>query len=77
MFSGKVGRCVVGETDSAKLLVSFELCPNLLVKLTPGVNLINMLQAGVTHSDLKSAKKTDNLTVFFALSGSLPIKANL
>ncbi len=42
----------------------------MLVKLTPGVNFINVLQTAFMSADLKSAKKTDNLTVFFALSGS-------
>jgi len=36
-----------------------------------GVNFINDLQAAFVHSDPKSAKETDNLTVFFALSRSV------
>jgi len=37
------------------------------MKLTPGANFINVLRAAFTHADSRSAKKTDNLTVFFAL----------
>ncbi len=40
-----------------------------------GVNFINVLLAPFTCADLERAKKTDNLTVFFVLSGSGPIKA--
>jgi hypothetical protein len=41
-----------------------------------GVNCIIVLRAAFTHSDFKSATKTDNLTVFFALLGSAHIKAS-
>jgi hypothetical protein len=41
------------------------------VKLIPGVNSINALHEAFPHTDPESAKKTDNLTVFFALSGSV------
>ncbi len=47
----------------------------VLMKLTPGVHFTNILWAAFTHSDLKSAKKTDSLTVFFALLGSARVKA--
>jgi len=40
-----------------------------------GVNFINVLQAAFVCADPKRAKKTDNLTVFFALLGSESIKA--
>jgi len=40
-----------------------------------GVNIINILWAEFTCTDHKSAKKTDSLTVFFALMGSAHIKA--
>jgi hypothetical protein len=36
----------------------------MLVKSTPGVNFINILQAAFALEDPESAKKTDNLTVF-------------
>jgi hypothetical protein len=36
----------------------------MFVKLTTGVNFINVLQAAFTHPDPESAKETDNLTVF-------------
>jgi len=39
------------------------------------VNFINVLRAAFALTDLKSAKKTDNLTVYFALSGSACKKA--
>jgi len=42
-----------------------------------GVNFINVLQAAFTGEDPKSAKKTDNLAVFFVLLGSVPVKAVL
>ncbi len=35
-----------------------------LMKLSPGVNSINVLQATFACADPKCAKKTDNLTVF-------------
>ena len=35
-----------------------------LMKSTPGVNFINVLQAAFVLADPKSVKKTDNLTVF-------------
>jgi len=40
------------------------------MKLSPGVNFINVLQAAFTHANPKSSKKTAKLSVFFALSGS-------
>ncbi len=40
-----------------------------------GVNFINILLVAIGHADPKSAKKTDNLTVFFALLGSAPVRA--
>ncbi len=46
----------------------------MLMKLTLGVNFINVLQAAFTLVDPKSRKKPDNLTVF-ALSGYAPVKA--
>jgi len=42
---------------------------------TPVVNFNNILQAAFTRTDPKSAKKTDNLTVFFAHLGSVHVKA--
>ncbi len=46
-----------------------------MIKFTLGVNFINILQADFTRADPKSAKKIDNLTVFFTLLGSTSIKA--
>ncbi len=40
-----------------------------------GVKIINILRAVYMHTDPKSTKKTDSLTVFFALSGSVRVKA--
>ena len=40
-----------------------------------GFNFINVLPAAFTHVDPKSAKKLLDLTVFFALLGSLCVKA--
>ncbi len=42
---------------------------------SPGFNFINNLQAAFMRADPESAKKTDNLTVFFMLLGSACIKA--
>jgi len=39
------------------------------------MNFTNILSAAFMRVDPKSAKKTDNLTVFFALLGSAPVKA--
>jgi len=36
-----------------------------LMKLTAGVNFMNVLQAAFVHKDPKSAKRTGKLTVFF------------
>jgi hypothetical protein len=47
----------------------------MLMKLTPWVNLTNILRAAFRYADHKSVKKTDCLNVFFALSGSAGIKA--
>jgi hypothetical protein len=41
---------------------------------SPGVNVINILSGPFTNADTKSAKKTDGLTVFFALLGSVHVK---
>jgi len=43
--------------------------------LLPGVNCINFLCVAFAHADPKSAKKTDNLTIIFALLGSTSVKA--
>jgi len=47
----------------------------MLVKLTPGVNFINILLKAFKHVDPKSAANTVKPSVFFALSGSERIKA--
>jgi len=36
----------------------------MLMKLTTGVDFINILRVAFTPTDLKSAKKTENFTVF-------------
>jgi len=43
--------------------------------MTSGVDFINVLRVAIAHADCKSAKKTDNLTAFLALSGSVHVKA--
>jgi len=40
-----------------------------------GVNIINVLLAAFAYEDPKSIEKTDNLTVFFALLGSVCVNA--
>jgi len=47
----------------------------MLVKLTPGVNFINIQRIAFTLVDPKSVKKIDNLTVFFTLLVYLCVKA--
>jgi hypothetical protein len=42
---------------------------------TLGVNFIKVLRAAFAGANPKSAKKADNLTVFFALLGSACVKA--
>jgi len=46
-----------------------------LVKLTPGLNFINVLHTAFTLVDPKSVKKIDNLIVIFTLLGSVSVKA--
>jgi hypothetical protein len=45
------------------------------MKLSPGVNLSTFFRAAFARADPKSAKKTDNLTVFLYFLGSVPAKA--
>jgi len=47
----------------------FKSYQNLAGKI-PGVNFINVQQAAFGGADPKRVKKTENLIVFFALSGS-------
>jgi len=46
-----------------------------LMKLTPGLNFINLLRTAFAHADPKSVKDTYDLTVFFMLLGSMIVKA--
>jgi hypothetical protein len=48
---------------------------NLHKIVTCSINFINILQAAFTRADLKSAKKTDSLTVLFTLMEFVLIKA--
>ncbi len=43
--------------------------------LTPSVNFTNVLRAAFAHANHESAKKIDDLTVFFVLLGSARAKA--
>jgi len=56
---------------------SVSALPGPLQSLSSGVNFINILRAAFTCADTKSAKNTENLTAFFALSGSRCVKAAL
>jgi len=47
----------------------------ILIGPTLEVDFINILRAAFERADPKSAQKTDNLTVFFALLGSAHVKA--
>jgi len=43
----------------------------------PGVNFTNIVLEAFAHRDPKSEKRTDDLTVIFALLGSAHVKASL
>jgi len=45
------------------------------MKMTEGVNFVNILCAAFASLDPKSSKKIDNLTIFFPLLGSAHVKA--
>jgi len=45
------------------------------MKLTLGLNFINVLRTAFTPADPERVKNTDDLTVFFTLSGSMSVKA--
>ncbi len=47
----------------------------MIMKSTPGVDFINVLQAAFAHANPKSTKKTDGLTAFFMLWVSAGAKA--
>ncbi len=47
----------------------------MLVKLTTGLNFINILSTTFTRADPKSIKKTVKLSIFITLSGSMSVKA--
>ncbi len=55
------------------------LCEALSLQLhftKPGINLINVLRTAFTLADPERVKRyTDDLTVFFTLSGSTSVKA--
>jgi len=44
-------------------------------EIDPWCPFSSILRAALTYEDSKSTKKTDDLTVFFMLSGSAPLKA--
>jgi len=50
-------------------------CLDIFKLLIPRVNFTNILCATFTHADPESAKKTDSLTLFFALLRSVCVKA--
>ena len=47
----------------------------MFMKLTQRVDIYQILHTAFECADPKGAKKTDNLTVFFALLGSVCVKA--
>ncbi len=55
--------------------MSVKVVCRTLMKLTPGLNFINVLCTASTPADPKSVKDTNDLTVFFTLSGSTSTKA--
>ncbi len=74
-------RKVVLDPNSLIFLISFRLrysliffrCCRKKCPLKPGINFTNVLRSAFESADTKSAKKTDGLTVFFALLGSVHI----
>jgi len=48
---------------------------SLSLSPSPWIDFIKVLRAAFMHTDPKSTKKTDGLTIFFALLGSAHIKA--
>ena len=63
----------VGETEVEQQLSKAE--GNMLVKLTPGFNFINILQAVFMCTDTERAKKDCKVKQLFVLLGSLSVKA--
>jgi len=53
----------------------FKWSSSLLDQSTSGVNFTNILCATYTRAIPKAQKKTEGLTIFFALLGSLHVKA--
>jgi len=47
----------------------------MLVKLTPGLNFINVLRTAFTRADPRRVKNTVKFSIFFMLSGSMSVKA--
>jgi len=47
----------------------------MLMKLTPSVNVINVLRAAFMHADPKSIKRYLQLNLIFMLLGSARVKA--
>jgi len=58
-----------------KIDSTFKFIFELLSCFTSGLNFINILEAAFMRADPERTKKIDNLTVFFALSGSTRVKA--
>ena len=58
-----------------KVLAYVRICLKPEAAAAAGVDFTNVLQAAFTHADPKSAKKLLYLTVFFALLGSVQVKA--
>jgi len=67
--------CVSGLKISAREKSIQEVVGDEPLGQLPCVNFVNVLQAAFAHKDPKSTIKTDNLTVFFVLSGSARLKA--
>jgi len=60
---------------SINQLVQKLLIHRKLTKLTPGLNLFNVLRTAFTCANPRSVKKTVKLSIFFILLGSTSVKA--
>jgi len=71
LWTRRVGHRFVGETEWCKRRTTsaFALCASGLVKLTPGVNFINVLRTVFTLVDPESVKNTVKSSVSFYAFG--------
>jgi len=66
---------VLSHTQHTHTHTSYHIHSLYIWICTPGFNFTNILHTAFTRPDPKSAKKTDNLTIYFALLLSAYIKS--